>query len=58
MLKGKIYFKSNKNGTTSATINITGNLQEIRLDPRMDLFVKVEADGRKLTMIPMNDVTI
>lgn len=55
---GKIYFRENYDGTSAASINLTGNVDMIKMVSKEKLLVQVDETGRKITMIPMDDVTI
>jgi hypothetical protein len=60
MIKAKLYKnKKGQKGETvnkGITLNLSGDLDEIKIDDKETLLVWIEKEGRKLIMIPTDDI--
>lgn len=58
MIIGKIYFRVNKDGTKAASINLTGDVSQIKLEQKEKLWIQIDESGEILTMTPTRKIKI
>jgi hypothetical protein len=62
MIKARLYINSSKNKKgkikKGIMLNLTGDIEEIKINNRETLIVKVENEGRELRIKPWDDIKI